>query len=148
MAPARFYLVRHGEAEGGASGGDAARRLTPGGRARFAALARAVGPRLALSRILTSPLLRARETAELLAGATGAAVQEDDALGSARSTGGDLLQLGRRAGAGAALVGHNPELAEAVGLAGGDHRLPPGAIAAIDVDGETCTLAWLEAPPT
>lgn len=144
---ARFFLVRHGKAEAGGPGGDAARRLTGEGRARFRAHAAALVPELRLVRILTSPLARARETAELLGEATGAAVEEEPALASGASGGRELLRLAREAGAGTALVGHNPELAEAVALvAGRELKVPPGTVAAIDVDGERVSLAWIRSP--
>ncbi|HET7824875.1 MAG TPA: histidine phosphatase family protein [Anaeromyxobacter sp.] len=147
MSAVRFHLVRHGKAEPKAEGDDAARRLTADGRARFAAHARAVAPRLVLSRIAASPLARARETAELLAAATGAPVADEGALASGASSGREVLELGRRLGAGAALVGHNPELQEAVALAAGRHvEVSPGAIAAIDADDRGYRLAWIEAP--
>lgn len=143
----RFYLVRHARTEGKHPGGDAARRLTPDGRARFAAHADALRPELRVSSIVTSPLARARETAALLAAATGAPVVADGALASGASSAQDLLALGRRLGEGAALVGHNPEFAEAVALAaGGARELEPGAIAAVDADGSGFRLAWIRAP--
>ncbi len=143
----RFHLVRHGDAAPKDARGDAARALTPAGSERFAAHARALAPRLALSRIATSPLLRARETAGLLAGATGAPVDEEPALASGASSGRALLALGRRLGAGAALVGHNPEIADAVALAAGRQvEVRPGAIAAIEAEGDAFRLAWIEAP--
>ncbi len=142
---ARVYLVRHAEAEKQAES-DAARRLTPEGRARFEAHARALA--LRVSRIVTSPFARARETAELLSGATGAPVQEDAALASGASTGRGILTLARRAGEGAAIVGHNPELAEAVALAAGHGQsVPPGSVAAIDVDDAGARLVSLYPPP-
>jgi phosphohistidine phosphatase len=142
----RLYVVRHGSAEGTAAS-DAARRLTADGRARFAALARALAPRLAVSRVLSSPLLRARETGDLLAAATGAPVEEEAALASGASTGRELLALGRRLGAGVALVGHNPEIAEAIAIAaGGAREVRPGTVAAIDVHAAGFRLAWLEGP--
>lgn len=146
MTPVRFYLVRHAPAEAKRVA-DAERRLTPDGRARFAAHAAALAPGLSLSRIVTSPFARARETAELLSRTTGAPVEEEDTLASGRSSGGEVLSLGRALGAGAALVGHNPELAEAIALAAGrGAEVPAGAIAAIDLDGGGFRLAWLRAP--
>lgn len=138
------YLVRHGEAERGTSATDAERRLTPGGRAAFAALARALAPSVRLLRIVTSPYARARETAEILAAATGAPVVVESALAAGRSTGTELLALAR---AGVALVGHNPEVAEAVILAsGGDRAVPPGTVAAVESDRGSRRLAWLRSP--
>jgi phosphohistidine phosphatase len=142
-----FYLVRHGRAEGSAPGGDAARRLTAAGRDAFLAHARALAPELRVTLVVTSPLARARETAALLAAATGAALVEDPALGSGASSGGEVLRLGARLGAGAALVGHNPELAEALAIAAGRQvDVPPGAVAAVEADGGAFRLAWIRAP--
>jgi phosphohistidine phosphatase len=143
----RVYLVRHAKAERAAAGGDAARRLTPEGRARFFALAGELAQKLELGRILTSPFARARETAEILAAATGAALEEDPDLASGRSTAHELLALARRAGAGVVLVGHNPEMAEAIVLAAGrEEKVKPGTIAAVELHERTVKLAWMEAP--
>jgi phosphohistidine phosphatase len=143
----RFLLVRHGEAEAKDPGGDAARPLTAAGRHRFATLLRGLAGRLEVRAIATSPFLRARETAALLARATGAAVDEEPALASGASTGSELLALGRRLGAGAALVGHNPEIADAISAAAGRRvEVRPGTVAAIEADGASFALAWLEAP--
>lgn len=67
-----LYILRHGVAEDGppAGGGDGARRLTPRGRDKVRAAAagmRALG--LKLDALLTSPMVRAAETAELVAAA-------------------------------------------------------------------------------
>jgi phosphohistidine phosphatase len=142
-----FYVVRHGRAESTAPGGDANRRLTAEGRDAFLAHARALAPGLRVARVVTSPLERARETAALLARATGAPSAEDPALASGASTAGELLRLGARLGEGTALVGHNPELAEALALAAGRQvDVPPGTVAAIETDGGGFRLAWLRAP--
>ena len=147
MDPTRVYLVRHGKAERDAPGGDAARRLTPEGRARFGALARALEKKLRISRIVTSPLARARETAEILSAATGAPVEEEPELAAGRSDARRILELARAAGAGVALVGHNPELAEAVQEAAGEEvKVRPGTVAALDLLARSAQLAWLEAP--
>jgi phosphohistidine phosphatase len=142
----RLYLVRHAEAVGTARGGDAARRLTAEGRDRFAAHARLLAHALEVARIVTSPYARAAETAGLLAAATGAAVSTDDALASGASTGDGILLLGRARGAGTALVGHNPELAQAASRAAGrELSVAPGTIVAIDDDGKAFTVAWVRA---
>ena len=140
----RFYLVRHAKAEKHAHGGDAARPLTSEGRDRFAAHAHALAPELRVERIVTSPYRRALETAEVLAGATGAPVSEDDALAAGESDGRALLRLAARLGAGTAVVGHNPEIAQAVALAAErDVEVKPGSVAAIDADGDRYHLAWI-----
>lgn len=141
--PVAAWLVRHARAEKSAAGGDAARRLTAEGRAEFQAKLATLGGRLRLTRVLTSPYARARETAELLAAACGGVpVEEEPRLASGAATGAELLALAREAGRGVALVGHNPELAEALLLAAGGAELevPPGAVGALDRGGR---LAWL-----
>jgi phosphohistidine phosphatase len=144
-----FYVVRHGRAESSAPGGDAERRLTAEGRDGFLAHARALAPALRIARIVTSPLARARETAALLAAAVGAAVVEDPALAAGASSGAEVLRLGARLGEGTALVGHNPELAEALALAAGrEVEVQPGAVAAVEADGGGFRLAWIRAPGT
>lgn len=147
MAAHRVYLVRHAKAEPHGGGGDDDRRLTPEGRERFAALLRELGPRLPVHRVRTSPLARARETAELLARGTGAPVEPEPRLAAGRSGARELLAMVRQAEPGTALVGHNPELAEALAhLTEADLEVKPGAVAALDVDGKDVSLAWIEAP--
>lgn len=146
--PVRVYLVRHAKAERDAPGGDAARRLTPEGRARFFAFAGSVAEKLDVSRVVTSPFTRARQTAEILAAATGAPVAENPDLAPGRSTGRDILAWARSEGSGVALVGHNPEMAEAIALAAGrSEKMPPGSIAAVELThGGGSRLAWIETP--
>jgi phosphohistidine phosphatase len=143
--PGAWYLIRHARAERTAPGGDADRRLTAEGRDAFRETVLALVGRLEIQRILASPLLRARQTAELLASMTGAPLDLEEELASGASTPARLLALGAELGDGTALVGHNPELGEAIGLAAGrDVDVPPGTVAAIGRDGR---LAWLAHPP-
>jgi phosphohistidine phosphatase len=143
--PGCWYLIRHARAEGSAPGGDAERRLTPEGRDRFRETVLALVGRLAVKRILVSPLLRARQTGDLMAAMTGAPLEIEEELASGASTPARLLALGAELGDGAALVGHNPELGEAIGRAAGrDVDVPPGTVAAIGLDGR---LSWLAHPP-
>ena len=144
----RVYLVRHARADREPAHDDAARPLSEEGRARFRAHARALAPEIRVARIVTSPFLRARQTADLLAEATGAGVEEEESLGSGASSGRDLLALARRLGDGVALVGHNPELAEAVRIAaGGDVEVKPGTIVAVELRGGAPRLAWARPVP-
>jgi len=112
----RLLLVRHAIALDGADlrGRDADRPLSDEGRRRFergaAALAR-LEPELAL--VLASPLLRARQTADLLAAAYEAAPRHDELEslapdGAPRETLAALERL--RALPAIALVGHEPSL--------------------------------------
>jgi phosphohistidine phosphatase len=149
MAPrARVYLVRHAKAEAEHDRGDAARRLTAEGRERFRGLLAELRGDLRVGRILTSPYVRARQTAELLGAVAGRPVEEERALESGRSTGRELLRLAEEAGPGTVLVGHNPEIAEAVSLAAGRvEEVKPGSVAAIDLSPAGPALAWLRRPP-
>ena len=139
------FLVRHAEAVAG--GVDADRRLSASGKSAFSDLLQMLGPKLTVRRILSSPFRRARETAALLAHATGASARPSDDLASGHAGGRELLDLARREGAGALLVGHNPEIAEAVAIAAGKPSpVPPGTVAALDLSGPAPRLLWLRSP--
>ncbi len=139
------FLVRHAEAQGG--GLDADRPLTAAGRNAFSGLLGMLGPKLAVNRVLSSPFRRARETADILAHATGAPAKPVDELASGHASGRELLALARESGAGAALVGHNPEVAEALAIAAGKPvAVPPGTVAALDLSGARPRLLWVRSP--
>ena len=65
------FLVRHGAAEDRHALGDDARALTAEGRTELRKLARELSSELELTAIATSPLVRAVQTAEILAEACG-----------------------------------------------------------------------------
>jgi phosphohistidine phosphatase len=139
-----FYLIRHARAEATAPAGDQHRQLTPAGRDAFRETVASLAGRLEVRRIHASPVLRARQTGDLLSALTGAPLEEEEELSSGTCSGRQLLQLGRELGAGAALIGHNPEVAQAIALASGrDADVPPGTVAAIGLDGR---LAWIARP--
>ncbi len=142
---AAVYLVRHAEAAAG--GSDFDRRLTATGRTSFSDLVQAIGPKLAVARVLASPFRRAHETADILAHAVGAAAEPCEDLASGHAGGRELLALARESGPGAALVGHNPEVAEALSIAAGKSvPVPPGTIAALDLSGPAPRLLWVRSP--
>jgi phosphohistidine phosphatase len=60
-------LLRHGDAAPASEGGDAARRLTERGRADVALIADQLAAGPLPTRLFSSPLARARETAQLVA---------------------------------------------------------------------------------
>ena len=138
-------LVRHAEAEAG--GPDAARRLSARGRQAFGELLGTLAGQIPVTRILASPFRRAQETAAILAAATGARVETCDELASGRSGGREVLALVRESGPGVALVGHNPEVAEALALVAGEN-LPvwPGTVAALGVAEGALRLLWARSP--
>jgi phosphohistidine phosphatase len=125
-----IWLLRHGDAEAGASKPDADRDLTEKGerQSRNAGKAlKALG--VPLDVCLTSPKLRAKRTAELACAELGVPVEEDNRIG-----GGDFDPLELAAGRGEVmLVGHEPDFSSAVALVTGSRvKMKKGGIAAID----------------
>lgn len=126
------FLVRHAHSDPGEP--DELRSLSERGREETVALAERLAahstpPRL----VLTSPLLRARQTAEPIAQATGAELRVDERL-----LPGATLNLLREAVEGAegpvAAVGHQPDCSEiALELTGSDPGFPTGGVAEIEL---------------
>jgi phosphohistidine phosphatase len=117
LAAMRLYLVRHAEAEPGDP--DDLRRLTPAGRQA----ARTLGERLAAEgaapdAIVTSPLLRARETGDQIARATGVSAEPDERLAPGAEAD-DVLAAIEGRGENIVVVGHQPDCGRiAAALAG------------------------------
>ena len=111
----RVFFFRHGLAEAGHAGlRDFDRPLTAEGQARLADVGRAMRRLKIIPHIiLTSPLVRARQTAESVAPALGATVEVSDELRSG-ATYDDFERLIRRFGGIECLmlVGHEPDLSE------------------------------------
>jgi phosphohistidine phosphatase len=125
-----IWLLRHGDAEDGGGKPDADRELTKKGvqQSRDAGRAlKALGVKLDVC--LTSPRVRARQTAELACEALGTKVEEEDRL-----TGGDFDPLKVAAGRGEVmLVGHEPDFSRAIAAVTGSRvKMKKGGIAAID----------------
>ena len=153
-----IYLIRHAIAEDHSDNGrDVDRRLTAHGAAKMhracAGLARlGVAPEL----VYTSPLVRARQTAEIVceALALGVTPQLMPALapGGARQV---PAALRLRGDIGAlALVGHEPDMGQLaallIGGVGGGIAFKKGSVAAIEVDAlpprRSGTLTWFLTP--
>lgn len=130
----RIYIVRHAEAESGDS--DELRALTAAGREQARALAeRLRSEQPPLDAVLTSPLLRARETAAAIAEATALQPEVDERLAPG-ATADDLRAAVAGRGERVAVVGHQPDCGEAVvELTGETVRFPPAGVHAIDLDG-------------
>jgi phosphohistidine phosphatase len=108
----RLYVVRHAEAAPGEP--DELRRLTSAGRRQ----ARALGEQLArdgvrLDALLSSPLLRARETAAAIGKALDVAVEIDEHLAPGATADAVRLAVEGR-GEAVAIVGHQPDCSEIV----------------------------------
>lgn len=124
-----IYLLRHGDAEDG-DGDDAARRLTTKGEQQAEAAGRAVAALGAeIDVCLTSPKVRAAETARLACQALGLGPEVAVEL-----RGGPFDSPGLTAGRGnALLVGHEPDFSSEVArLTGAKVKLRKGGLAIID----------------
>jgi phosphohistidine phosphatase len=127
----RVLIVRHAEAAAGNP--DDLRRLTPDGREH----ARAVGARLRAQgliadAVVSSPLLRARETADAL----GFGEPEVDERLAPGATPEDIRDVATERGETVIIVGHQPDCSKAVAtLTGGDEpAFPPCAHALVELD--------------
>lgn len=145
-----LLLMRHATAEDfSPDGSDASRRLTARGEeesdAVGAMLARAG---VSIDGILTSPLVRARQTAERVARARSDSVQVEVWRRLAESPSrGDLQRLSRERAAASTLmlVGHEPDMSRLVReLTGARARMKKGAVAAIEFDPDSAAgeLLW------
>jgi phosphohistidine phosphatase len=128
------FLVRHAHAEKGDP--DDLRPLSERGRNE----ARAVADQLAEhdtppTLVLTSPLLRARQTAEPIAHASGAELRVDERLAPGLTPDGLLAALDDDEQGPVAVVGHQPDFSEiAFALTGSDPGFPTGGVAEVEVD--------------
>ncbi len=133
-----LYLLRHAHAGDSAkwSGPDSERPLSPKGRRQAERLGAFLVERgFAPDAIITSPKVRARQTAEIVADAIGIAVSIDDRLGESLDVDniGDIAQ--RAGGSSVMLVGHDPDFSDLAAALSGTVYLPmkKGALARIDM---------------
>jgi phosphohistidine phosphatase SixA len=126
----RLFLVRHAEAAPGEP--DELRPLTPAGRA----VARDLGERLASERpdaVVSSPLLRARETAEQIARAAGLTAEADERLAPG-ATAEDVQAAIAGRGDMVIAVGHQPDCSAIVlALTGREREFAPGAVEEVEL---------------
>jgi phosphohistidine phosphatase len=129
----QLVIVRHAEAASGEP--DELRPLTPAGREA----ARALGQRLAdeglePDAVLTSPLLRARETALELARPAGLEPEPDERLAPG-ATAEAVRAAAEERGETVIVVGHQPDCSRiAAALVGGEEpAFPPGGMLAIEL---------------
>ena len=147
-----LWLLRHAAAEDRAkSGGDADRALTPEGLARAEAVARGLAKlEPGIARIVSSPYVRARQTAEAAAKALGIRkIFESRALEPERDPEDILEEVGESSG-GVLLVGHQPHLGALLGrLVAGEADMPmkKAAIARITVSGRWSGTLRAYLPP-
>jgi phosphohistidine phosphatase len=146
------YFVRHGLANWPAdqwSGDDARRPLTAKGERQIEAVGAALAGRdLRLERILHSPLVRARQTAEIIAGRLALTAHVRAQAGLAPGFNARLLQALLRDYSDAVnlmLIGHNPDLAEVVtALTNTPVQFREGTVACLRLtQPERASLVWL-----
>jgi len=158
-----LFLLRHGVAvERGARGftDDSARPLTPKGRRQLRKIAAAMQKMdLRFDLILSSPLLRAKQTAEIVA--TKLRLKKRLKFSNALAPGGDAtillrqLERAKPSPEKLLLVGHEPDLSRLISLlVTGDLQLrldfKKGGLCKLDVEklraGKCAALAWLLTP--
>lgn len=158
-----LYLLRHGlavEREEFDYANDDARPLTPKGKKQLRAAAAALGAMgLGFDAMLSSPLVRARQTAEIIA--TELKLKNQPGLADELKPGAAAKKLVQKinglkpAPANLLLVGHEPDLGELIsrfvtGQAGGGFALKKGGLAKLELDrlraGKCAALAWLLTP--
>jgi phosphohistidine phosphatase len=151
-----LHLLRHAHAgdPAGWTGPDAARPLSDKGRSQAERLGRFLADNdFQTDAVITSPKLRASQTAEIVAGHLGVGVTEDDRLAG----GLDLATVEALLTAAGdperpVLAGHDPDFSELVALLCDTENVPmrKGAFARIEVDRPLRpgggTLRWLIAP--
>jgi len=133
-ATVRVYLCRHAQAVAGEP--DELRELTSEGveqaktlGARLAALP--VPPRL----VLTSPLIRARQTGAEIATVTGATVRVEEALAPGATAAALIAALADEPGP-VATIGHQPDCSEiAFAVLGRDPGFPVAGMAELELTG-------------
>jgi phosphohistidine phosphatase len=152
-----IYFLRHGDAGAaeGWKGGDAERPLSKEGTARMQKEAAAIALlRPGLDAILTSPMVRARQTAEIVAKKLrllqALIVEERLAPGFGAAELHRILEE-RRAIRGLMLVGHEPDFSRVISACtGGGHvECKKGSLVRVDMDDFSSlagVLVWLLPP--
>jgi phosphohistidine phosphatase SixA len=129
-SPVRLFVVRHAEAAPGEP--DHLRPLTGSGRTA----AKELGERLVaehIDAVISSPLVRARETAAAIAKAAGLEVQVDDRLGPG-ATADDVRAAVAGHGDTVVTVGHQPDCSELVlALSGHEVKFKPAGVHEVEL---------------
>ncbi|MBA2434954.1 MAG: phosphohistidine phosphatase SixA [Verrucomicrobiota bacterium] len=145
----RIYLLRHGAADWPDwTGPDDDRPLTDAGRQEVAEVGRFLfRQQAAPDVILTSPLPRAAQTAEIAAAHLRAPIHEEKLL--APGFGGDDLKRLRQKYPqdSLMLVGHEPDFTEVIAaLTGASLKLSKAGLALVDLKSQKGKLLWLLPP--
>jgi phosphohistidine phosphatase len=143
-----MVLLRHATAvpHGSAGLDDADRPLIAAGEREARNAGRALRAlNIRPDRVITSPLVRARQTAQLAAAELGVTTHDDDALRPGFGHQALDALFGRHEGDCLVLVGHDPDFSEVIRDVAGAHvEMAKGGVARIDLpSGE---LRWLLRP--
>lgn len=148
----KLYFLRHGVAADAGPTGDAERPLTPEGVERMRREARGMRRLdIRLDVLLTSPLVRARQTAEITGRELGAKARQADVL----APGCDIAQLidllgAERVAERVMVVGHEPDFSTMIcELTGARVEIKKGGLARVDLEALTAgagVLVWLLPP--
>jgi phosphohistidine phosphatase len=158
-----LYFLRHGIAVEGDEfdyANDAARRLTPKGRKQLHTIAAAMRAMdLRFDKILSSPLVRAQQTAEIIAAELKLELRMEftDELKPGASAKKLIHQINelKPGPENILLVGHEPDFSELISLlvtghAGGGFALKKSGLAKLEIEklraGKCAILAWLLTP--
>jgi phosphohistidine phosphatase len=147
------YFFRHGDAEPGAGvGSDEARPLTERGRQETRAVAEALlRAGVQPDAIFTSPLVRARQTADILQEVFGVAAQVEERLRCGCTLEQVQELVGEQSHERIMLVGHEPDFGRMVGqlIGGGRVEMKKSGVARVEVErveAGTGVLVWLLSP--
>jgi phosphohistidine phosphatase len=152
----KVYIVRHGIAEDYHPRGDAARELTEAGRTKARKVFQFVGKTIKPEVLLTSPLVRAVQTAELAADVFGMKRQVEKSNALLPGSGSDdvITELIARNEDAVVLFGHNPHLSrlvsDIISRGGADIQLKKASVTALEFEGNPGEgrglLKWMVTP--
>lgn len=147
----RLYVMRHGPSEGDSpTGRDFDRRLTTSGAASVEAVARELANRgEVVSRVVSSPLVRAVQTAEIVRRILG--LGGDSEIREELAPSGGILTLAHELAASEAsslVVSHAPDVSELVAMLTEKRArfFSAGMIIALEMRGHTASVRFLIEP--
>lgn len=148
----RIYFLRHGEADWPAwQAPDGERPLTDRGIKELRVVAAGIAElKLEIGAILTSPLRRAAQTAEIVAKALGMQAATESVLAPGFSSSLLLALIEKHGSRDLLLVGHEPDFSAAIrALTGGDVKMAKAGFACVEIVYPQTTageLLWLIPP--